>query len=164
MITRTDTRPWYQQIWCWIVFGIPGLTVIAGTATVIIAFSDTDGLVSDDYYKDGLAINQSLGRSALAKHLNLQADVQIQDGQVTLALSAEPAIIFPKQLQLTLVHATRSNFDQAVTLVWDQERQQYVGTTLKDFAKGAWYALLETEQWRIKKRLQPPFPSRFTIP
>ena len=164
MITRTDTRPWYQQIWFWFVFGIPGLTIVAGIVTIVIAFTDTDGLVSDDYYKDGMAINQSLQRSALAKRLNLQADVRIQNGQVALVISSDPDIKLPPQLQLTLAHATRSNFDQVVTLLWDAKREHYVGSTETSFTNGAWYASVETDQWRIKKRLQPPFPEHFNIP
>jgi len=164
MITDTDTAPWYQQIWLWIVFGIPGLTVIAGIATIIIATSDIDGLVSDDYYKDGLAINQSLQRYALAKHLNIQADVHITDGRVVLSIRSASPITQPKQLQLRLTHTTRANLDQIVALSWDETDKQYAGKTQGSFGKGAWYASVETDQWRIKKRLQPPFPSQFQIP
>ncbi|HRJ64128.1 MAG TPA: FixH family protein, partial [Brevundimonas sp.] len=44
----------------------PGLVVIAGVVTAWIAFSGADGLVADDYYKQGLGINRTIARDARA--------------------------------------------------------------------------------------------------
>ena len=35
----------------------PAAVIVAGVYTTILAFSSTDGLVADDYYKQGLMIN-----------------------------------------------------------------------------------------------------------
>ena len=63
-------RPWYREPWPWILMAPPAAAVIAGAATVWIAVGSADGLVADDYYKRGLAINQvlALNNGAWALH------------------------------------------------------------------------------------------------
>mgnify|MGYP000916835605 FL=1 len=46
-------KPWYREPWPWLLMSGPGLVVIAGVVTAWIAFSGADGLVADDYYKQG---------------------------------------------------------------------------------------------------------------
>ena len=47
----------------------PGLVVVAGIATAVIAFRGADGLVADDYYKQGLGINRQIARDQAARDL-----------------------------------------------------------------------------------------------
>ena len=68
-----DTKPWYRQFWPWFIIALPASAVIAGLTTVYIAFDEPDGLVVDDYYKEGLAINQTLARDQRAAQLGLSA-------------------------------------------------------------------------------------------
>ena len=56
-------KPWYRQFWPWFLMALPGAAVIGGITTVIVATIDRDGLVKDDYYKEGLAINRDLARA-----------------------------------------------------------------------------------------------------
>ena len=81
-----DTKPWYKQFWPWFVIAFPITAVIAGTATVIIAMHEPDGLVADDYYKEGLAINRTLAKEQMAKQLNLSAELSLKNNQVILYL------------------------------------------------------------------------------
>lgn len=53
----------------------PAVVVVAGFITLWLAISSDDGLVSDDYYKQGLTVNQRLQRDHLAGDLGLHADV-----------------------------------------------------------------------------------------
>ena len=46
----------------------PATVVVAGLITAWLAFHGEDGLVVDDYYKQGLAINQTLGRRDASAH------------------------------------------------------------------------------------------------
>ena len=55
-----DTEPWYRQFWPWALIALPLATVLACTATILIAIHTDDGLVSDDYYKEGLSINRRM--------------------------------------------------------------------------------------------------------
>ena len=56
--------PWYRQRWPWLLMLGPAIVVVAGIVTAVIAIETDDGLVTDDYYKRGLAINQTLERAA----------------------------------------------------------------------------------------------------
>ena len=41
--------------------------IVAGVYTTVLAFTSSDGLVADDYYKQGLAINKTLKREERAR-------------------------------------------------------------------------------------------------
>ena len=51
-------RPWYQQAWPWFLISLPASAVIGGIITLMLAVNSPNALVVDDYYKEGLAINQ----------------------------------------------------------------------------------------------------------
>ena len=66
-MTGKDIGPWYREPWPWLLMAGPAAVVVAGFATLWLAVSSNDGLVADDYYKQGLAINQTLQREALTR-------------------------------------------------------------------------------------------------
>ena len=92
----------------------PAIAVVAGFVTLGIAIATDDGLVADDYYKQGLAVNQVLRRDARARELHLAATAALAGAEVTVTLRGTGEI-FP-ELRLRLVHATRSGRDQIVVL------------------------------------------------
>ena len=51
--------PWYRHPWPWLLMLGPFVVVVAGLLTAYIAFKSNDGLVDDDYYRKGLAVNRS---------------------------------------------------------------------------------------------------------
>ena len=55
-----DTLPWYRQFWPWVLISIPATTVVACMVMISLAVMSDDGLVSDNYYREGLAINDKL--------------------------------------------------------------------------------------------------------
>ena len=54
--------PWYKQLWPWLLISLPASAVFGGIATFILAVNSPNALVADDYYKQGLAINQQTER------------------------------------------------------------------------------------------------------
>ena len=64
---NTDGRPWYREPWPWILMTGPAIVVVAGFTTAFLAVKSNDGLVEDDYYKQGLEINQTLDRDHMRK-------------------------------------------------------------------------------------------------
>ncbi|MFH0934336.1 MAG: FixH family protein, partial [Pseudomonadota bacterium] len=64
-------KPWYREPWPWFLMSLPATAVIAGVATVVIAIQSADGMVVGDYYKAGLAINQTLARDNAATEMAL---------------------------------------------------------------------------------------------
>lgn len=109
------SRPWYREPWPWILMSGPVAVVVAGFATLWIAVKSDDGLVVDDYYKQGLAIHRVLERDRTAAQLAVGARVEAAQGRVRVVLtSAGPAL--PDALTLYLVHPTRGGRDQKVSL------------------------------------------------
>ncbi len=110
-------RPWHREPWPWILMAGPIAVVFAGFATLWLAIASDDGLVADDYYKRGLAINQTLSRGEAARSLGLSAEVVIdaKSGGVHVRLQGAAAPP-PAALSLQLVHPTRAVADQRVAL------------------------------------------------
>src|SRR6266702_6195840 len=55
---------WYRQRWPWLLVAGPFLVVVASLASAWIAVRSDDGVVAEDYYRQGLLINQKLARTA----------------------------------------------------------------------------------------------------
>lgn len=141
--------PWYRQRWPWLLMSGPAIVIVAGIATMIIAFKTSDGLVEDDYYKQGLGINKTLQRDADARARGLAAIARFgaDNGRVRIAFeSGEPG---DGALRLKLLHPTRAGLDQTVNLVriapglWEG--------VLTPLARGLWRLQLDTlaGDWRI---------------
>lgn len=114
-MTPTPSRPWYREPWPWLLMSGPAAVVLAGIATTVLAVTSFDGLVADDYYKQGLSINRVIARDEKARSLGLDATVQFNPERtrvrVLLGAAAQP-----KSVRLALVHPTRPDGDQVVDL------------------------------------------------
>src|SRR5512147_2742844 len=104
------SKPWYREPWPWFLIALPATAVVAGLTTVWIAFQNDDGLVVGDYYKEGLAINQTLARDDAARALALAATMKGEDGALELTLAGHLKT-YPVQLILTLAHPTHQGMD-----------------------------------------------------
>lgn len=109
-----QARPWYREPWPWILMAGPAAVVVAGFYTLALAIKSDDGLVADDYYRRGLAINKTLGRSERARQLALGATVSISGNHVRVVLRGHA--VPPRALRLAFIHPTRAGHDQTLTL------------------------------------------------
>ena len=157
--------PWYRQFWPWFLMALPASAVVAGITTVIIATSNRDNLVIDNYYKEGLAINRTLTQQQLASTMNLRATVTLmnESGKLQLQLSGSQPVENPV-LKLTIAHATLAERDQVVFLN-RVNTNQYTGT-VKNLSSGKWHFVLEpaTEEWRIEADVSLPKQSWLLTP
>ena len=110
--TREDTKPWYRQFWPWFLMALPATVVVAGIGTVILAVRTPLSLVEDDYYKEGLAINQNLSSRSYAESMGLQAEIRIWPGLLQVDMNQPGS----QQLELQLIHATDSSLDREFVL------------------------------------------------
>jgi len=153
MIKRPDSenKPWYRHPWPWILMTGPLIVVIAGVITAYLAVISNDGLVDDDYYKQGLAVNQMSARDQRALALALQAEVMrgADALQIRVLLRAGPGAELPQALRLRFMHPTRPGIDQTVALPADGAGS-YTGK-LGAPLSGRWHVALEDEkdQWRL---------------
>ena len=157
-MNTAQAQPWYREPWPWILMAGPATVVVAGLATAWIAFHGADGLVVDDYYKQGLAINQTLGRSDAAERLGVRAELRFADGRVRVILG-DSAV--RGALTLRLVHPTRAGMDQSVSLV-AFEPGVYEGS-MQAPQHGRWHVLLEDRDWRLAGDWTFPAAGKLTL-
>jgi hypothetical protein len=150
------SKPWYREPWPWFLISLPATAVVAGITTVWIAATSADGLVVGDYYKAGLAINQTLARDDAARALALTATLQNEAGTLTLAVGGRMKT-YPGQLTLTLAHPTRQGMDQSLKL--DHAGDGHYRVVLPVLPTGKWHAQLTdaTAAWRLSGVLHTPF-------
>jgi hypothetical protein len=155
-LSHPASKPWYREPWPWFLISLPATAVIAGVTTVWIAATSADGLVVGDYYKAGLAINQTLARDDAARALALTATLQRDDGALALTLAGRLQA-WPDQLSLTLAHPTRQGLDQ--TLVLSHAGGGRYRTSLPALPAGKWHAQLadSASAWRLSGVLHTPF-------
>jgi len=154
MTLQRDETPWYKQRWPWLLMAGPAIVIVAGVATAWLAIDSNDGLVTDDYYKQGMAINQSLQRDHRASSLGLHADVMRSGLNVRLMLSATGPAELPAAIVLRLIHPTRAGQDQAVEMI-SGGAGFYDGKLTADLA-GKWLVTIEDPagQWRLQGKWQ----------
>lgn len=158
----TQSKPWYREPWPWFLVSLPATAVVAGLTTAWIAFKTADGLVVGDYYKEGLAINQTLERDDAARALGLIATLKSVDGTLMLTLAGHLKT-YPGQLVLTLAHPTHQGMDHTLTLN-AAGGGRYLAA-LPAMPNGKWHAqLVDTAStWRLAGVLHSPFTQPATL-
>jgi len=89
MTNNLEGKPWFKQPWLWFVLSVPITSVILSSIMVTVAVVGKDSLVSDNYYKDGMGINQTIQQDQFADQLNLRPIINIDNSTITLALKTE---------------------------------------------------------------------------
>jgi hypothetical protein len=51
-----SSRPWYRQLWPWLLMLPPAMAVIGGAITLYLALSRPDALVRQDCVRDGVTM------------------------------------------------------------------------------------------------------------
>lgn len=147
-------RSWRREPWVWFLAAGPLTVIAAGFVTLWLALASDDGLVTDDYYKQGLAINQALGRDRMAAALGLRASVLAGPERVRVVLTGSR---MPAALRLQLSHPTRRGKDQEVALT-AAAAGVYEGWLPAAVRAGRWRVLLEDAEksWRLSGEWPTP--------
>jgi hypothetical protein len=140
-------KPWYREPWPWLLMAGPAAVLVAGAATIWIAFASADGLVAEDYYRQGLAINKRLAREQAARQLGVAAEIRAESGTLQVLLQGDA----PEALFVHLAHATRAGHDVRLRLA-----RSAAGTyeaALPELPAGRWRIAIEDPRgaWRIVK-------------
>jgi hypothetical protein len=151
-------RAWYREPWPWFLAAGPLAAIVAGAVTVWLAVESNDGLVADDYYKQGLAINQVIRRDQLAAELGLRANVlfNFDNQRVRVYLRAEEGRALPDAIRLRVLHPTRAGADQVAELP-ASSAGVYDGA-VATLRRGRWLLSLEDMRptWRLMGEMFVP--------
>lgn len=138
--------PWYRNLWPWLLMAGPAAVLVAGAATTWIAFATADGLVAEDYYKQGLSINRRLAREETARALGISAQIELAP---TIKVVLQGAA--PEALIVQLAHATRAGHDVRLRLA--PSAPGTYEALLPALPAGRWRIVIEDPHgsWRILK-------------
>lgn len=141
------SAPWYREPWPWLLMAGPAAAIVAGAATIWIALASADGLVAEDYYRQGLAINKVLAREDAARRLGISAQIHLEKDSLRVKLNGAS----PQALFAHLAHATRAGHDMRLRLAPVREGVYEAG--LPPLPPGRWRIVIEDPQgtWRIAK-------------
>ncbi|HJY76427.1 MAG TPA: FixH family protein [Burkholderiales bacterium] len=141
------SAPWYRQLWPWLLISGPAAVLVAGAVTIWIAFASADGLVAEDYYKQGMAVNKILAREERASALGISLEATLNGSKISIQLHGAT----PEALFVHLAHATRAGHDQRLRLA--PVRPGVYEAELSELPAGHWHIVVEDPRasWRIVK-------------
>jgi hypothetical protein len=153
MNITVDSKPWYKYPLLWMMLAIPFIAVVRGVWMIWISVETADGLVTDDYYKQGKAINEVLVRDKKAAELGLSAiiDFDITSKAINLQFNKGLLEYYPQSLNLHIQHATREKNDITV-LMHRGIGDRYIGHVKYRISKGIWYFGIGNEEWKLNAR------------
>lgn len=152
MANREDTLPWWKQFWPWFLISIPAGTVVAALITINIAISTNDGLVSENYYKEGLGVHRDAEALQRARQLGIQADIVFAAQQVQMNLQAKQNVAHGT-LKIALLHPTKANQD--VLLTFEPSGPNTYQAKLPEFEHKIWNVQLSAPEakWQLHGRV-----------
>jgi len=145
-LAHADGRRWYRERWPWFLAAGPFIVVIACFGTAWVAVKSDDGLVAQDYYKQGLLINQRLRKAAPEPVHPVGAVVTVgSDGQVRAHLEGRADT--PPSLRLRISYPANAGSPEVVALDRDSGGD-YLGTLAHPLG-GRRVVTLEADAWRL---------------
>ena len=157
-------QPWYKQGWPWFLIALPAAAVVAGFITYAIAASTWDGLVVDDYDKEGREINKTVERTRLAAELGLHSVLSVDPaGHIVLKVDAQDPANIPQKVIVTIAHPTQQGRDQILFLV--AKTAGVFESGVLPLTDGRWLLQIEddTRQWRMNGQIRLPVEKEITI-
>lgn len=165
MTEDAPIKPWYKQFWPWFLIALPMTAVIGSMITISLAITDTDGLVKDDYYKEGLAVNANKARKQMAEDLGIAATGELNrdNGNIEVIMNDAPIGNF-ESLTLKMIHPTRANQD-IDTFLKSSDGKTFTGVIEQELLAGHWWVRLapENNAWYIEGRMLYPQNNRVVL-
>ncbi|MBB3142934.1 FixH family protein [Halomonas organivorans] len=157
--------PWYKQFWPWFLIGLLGSSVAFSLVYLTLSIHYFDGTVAEDYYKEGLAINQQIAKQERAQALGLSATLRADPttGDIVVDLAGDD---HPERLILKLIFPTESHRDRELTL--EHVRAGRYVTMLDEPLRYRWYLHLQPDDgpeaaWRLTGEARFPTGDEITL-
>jgi uncharacterized protein len=156
-----DTKPWYKQLWPWLLIAFPIVSFIKGGHTIYIMQQNNPDLVIDDYYKEGRAINMNLAKYREAQLRNLHASTLIAANQVIVRFEQNKTL--GQHLQLEFFHNTIAANDFVVTA--ERSGENLYVATLPKALDGKWNLVVSDEHkdWKLRASVMLPQQGEFKL-
>lgn len=141
---QTVHRPWYREPWPWFLMALPLAAVVASMYTIFLATREPDSVVTDHYYKRGLAVGGDIERERYAQALHLDGSLREEAGRIDLRLNQampEPT------LRLRLRHPLSQRKD--VDIVLSRSAPGVYGAAEPPLEAVRYRVHLETPEWRL---------------
>lgn len=138
----------------WLVLAIPASAVVVGAIMLVLAITSNDGLVADDYYARGRAINRVLNRDHFAERHAMRGELDFFAGRISLRLESSRGLSDGESPTLHFVHPTRSGEDRVLKM--ERITQSTFSVLHPELARGHWRVQVETLRWRLLGRMQVP--------
>jgi hypothetical protein len=136
------------------MLSLPLAAVIASFVSLGLAIQHRDPLVSGDYYKQGIAVNERIERDEVAARGNVVADVSFVSDAATshvlVHLTGHPDLLAvggPPVLRL--LHPSDDQQDLDIKLVPAEVPGWWRANCPTPAPKVAWQMTIETSRWRI---------------
>lgn len=161
-VNPANPPPWYKQRWPWILMSLPATSMVLGFFLLYMAVTTNDGLVVDDYYRQGRAIDQTIARSVAAADKGLTADVGVRVDEIRIALHANEGVELPRDLVVTIIHPTRAGFDQQLQL---SVEDGVYAAPIAPLTLGRWHIQIEDAEraWRLRGQVHVPDETQVRI-
>lgn len=83
--------PWWKFGYVWLVISGPAVVVVAGFFTLYLAVRFPDPVITEDYYRKGLEINQTLSNPSASLAPAVQGRNHAQTGVPVAPAAVAPA-------------------------------------------------------------------------
>lgn len=146
-----------RNYWPVLLVSIPFAAVLFGIFMIATTTYFPDDLVVDNYYKDGMAINELLVQDELAKELSIKVTLEsLTDNRLELTVTGAN----DSAIMMNLFHVTDQSADVSFLLVPEVGFLYSVDSPKLDVLsqRGVWYIELKggDQAWRVKQRIETP--------
>lgn len=117
MITDSNksSTPAYKEPWFWFLMAPLFGVFIMGFTMLYLSISTNDGVIVDNFYKDGLAINAREEQDSYARELHLTAQLRLDQTLANIQVKGELTEL-PDSIWLHIIYPTKESRDIKVPL------------------------------------------------
>lgn len=147
-------KPWYKQVWPWVLIAIPVLSTLKAVQAVIVMNRASPDLVVDDYYAEGKTINMNLAKYREAATRNLHGQVLVAANKAIVEFKDNK--LTDTELVLEFVHSTKKSKD--FTVKAQRSGESIYVAELPVSLEGKWNLFVHDDKvdWKMRTTIMAP--------
>lgn len=151
-----ESNRWYRVPFVWLVVALPLASVAGSFVSLALAIRSDDGLVEDDYYRRGMAINRVLERDRAAAAHGLESRVELDGArhELRVRLTARQEMTLPENIEFKFMHATRAGVDHSLMI--PRHADGAYRAPLSELVPGHWDVQINAQDWRLTGSFSVP--------